>query len=179
MKFPLLEQIRTATEELHNDVEARMNLLSPDLDAAGYVRRLETLRSWQLALARAWNAAHLNLPWDVEFDLRLKWLEEDLGPEPSPEVTTDAFSPETADEWWGAFYVLEGSSLGGQVITRHIRSRCPEYADRVHYFAGRAGETGPRWMRFLQHLGAHAPQLDADAVARGAVKTFNALRARL
>jgi len=54
----------------------------------------------------------------------------------------------------GALYVLEGSTLGGQVIVRHLHAHFGErVSGRTAYFAGHGAENGPRWRVFKDILG--------------------------
>ena len=76
----------------------------------------------------------------------------------------------------GALYVLEGSTLGGQVIARQLAAA--GIAGRT-FFAGRAERTGPLWKQFGQLLEAAAASEDADAIVASAILTFQTLAAWL
>lgn len=65
----------------------------------------------------------------------------------------------------GALYVLEGATLGGQVLRREMARRLGVHADNGGAFLDVYGtETGRRWKDFLDYLG-RLP-LDADATQR-------------
>ena len=73
----------------------------------------------------------------------------------------------------GAMYVVEGSTLGGQVITRQLaRAGIPLRA----YFTGYGPLTGPRWKTFCQLL-TEEPLVgaDPDEIVASACLTFNRL----
>lgn len=78
----------------------------------------------------------------------------------------------------GCFYVLEGSTLGGQLILRHLKRH---FADApvgsFAFFRAYGDEAGPMWRAFGQALTAAAAQAasgDFDArVVRGAQDTFD------
>ena len=77
----------------------------------------------------------------------------------------------------GALYVMEGSTLGGQVIARQLDKA--GIAGRT-FFAGRAERTGPLWKQFSQLLAEDAAGTTApDAVVASAVHTFQSLAAWL
>lgn len=73
----------------------------------------------------------------------------------------------------GAMYVVEGSTLGGQVITRQLAGAdIPLRA----YFTGYGTLTGPRWKAFCQLLSEAAPATsDQDQIVASARLTFNQL----
>ncbi len=73
-------------------------------------------------------------------------------------------------------YVLEGSTLGGQVIARQL---AVAGIDGRSFFASRAERTGPLWKQFTQLLEAAAAAEDADAIVASAILTFQTLAAWL
>ena len=72
----------------------------------------------------------------------------------------------------GAMYVLEGSTLGGQVIARQLTKL---HIDGHEYFSGRADQTGPLWKMFCAQLTEAAPASDHTAIISSAVQTFQTL----
>lgn len=80
----------------------------------------------------------------------------------------------TVAQLLGALYVLEGSTLGGQVIRRQLaKADIPLQA----YFTGYAERTGPMWKSFCQLLTEAARQEDQTEIVRSAVLTFQTLHA--
>ena len=79
---------------------------------------------------------------------------------------------------WGSMYVLEGSALGGQVISRQLaqdHAIGPETGGA--YFHGWGGQTGAMWRQFRERLERELGG-DEAAIARAcaaAVATFDAL----
>lgn len=86
-----------------------------------------------------------------------------------PELATTA-------EAFGALYVIEGATLGGQLITRVIRDRLgltPENGGR--FFASYGAFTGPMWRNFVSALDAEGVDPKQAAIMeRAAAGTFNA-----
>ena len=78
----------------------------------------------------------------------------------------------------GAMYVLEGSTLGGQVIARQLaKAGLP---GPFTYFAGYGPATGSRWKTFCALLGEAATEpATQDAVVASAGRTFHQLAAWL
>ncbi|MDP4026407.1 biliverdin-producing heme oxygenase [Methylobacterium sp. NEAU 140] len=77
----------------------------------------------------------------------------------------------------GALYVLEGSTLGGRLIARHIAALHGADAPCAYYRAHGSG-SGAMWAAFRGRLDA-LPEAGAPAAEAAAVATFEALRAWL
>ena len=76
---------------------------------------------------------------------------------------------------WGAMYVMEGSTLGGQLILKHLKKKLGEDFNSV-YFSAYGTHTGTYWKRFMEHLAEVASSNQwEDAIIQGAVKTFSLL----
>lgn len=72
---------------------------------------------------------------------------------------------------FGALYVLEGSTLGGKVISRMLLNTdvLADRHDALHFFSGYKEETGNRWKTFLAALNRQAK---AAVIAETAQATF-------
>jgi heme oxygenase len=78
-------------------------------------------------------------------------------------------------EIWGCLYVVEGSTLGGQVITRMVK-------DRLHltqengcaFFAGYGQQTAAMWREFCGSLNTFAEDHPAvqEEIVGAAIETF-------
>lgn len=86
------------------------------------------------------------------------------------------------EEALGCAYVLEGSTLGGQVISSHVSKALGLGAENgARFFAGYGRETWPKWKLFTEELetfGARRPE-SHDKVVQAAATTFRALAAWL
>ena len=78
----------------------------------------------------------------------------------------------------GLTYVLEGATLGGRVISRHIeRVLGLDAAHGARFFHGYGEQTGAMWKAFRAALSAFADQpTQEDQVVASAIATFAALR---
>jgi heme oxygenase len=77
----------------------------------------------------------------------------------------------------GAMYVVEGSTLGGRVIVRHLQQR-PLLAqtNAFAFFNGYSEMTGTRWKNFLVALCAFAAATGYDdEIIRGAKQVFHSI----
>lgn len=76
----------------------------------------------------------------------------------------------------GCLYVIEGATLGGQVITRHLLAThgiTPETGGA--FFAGYGAETGPHWQAFGAMITAAERFGAADEIVASANRTFETL----
>ncbi len=73
----------------------------------------------------------------------------------------------------GSLYVLEGSTLGGQIIVKHLQKTMPSGFVNTAYFSGYQQRTGSMWKEFLQQLTA-LPQSkqQEQQIISGAITTF-------
>ncbi len=165
----LLRRLRDETAVAHRRLEDELDLLS-----AGPGRFRAVLEGFH-GFHRVWEPAMGTV---IGERARLAVLERDLqgfgltaaqiaALPRCHEASTLAQSPAGA---LGSFYVMEGSTLGGQVI-----SRAPGAAG-LGYFNPYGGETGAMWRRFRSWLEAQAAPLDQAEIVAGAVATFEVLR---
>ncbi len=74
----------------------------------------------------------------------------------------------------GALYVLEGSTLGGRVIGRHIAAVHGLGGEGLAYYSGHGTRTGAMWSAFRARLDSFGGE--GDAVVAAANDTFDAMR---
>ena len=185
-----LQTLRKETQEQHDAVEGVLPLTGPGLDRDSYRRMLQCFysvvagwESWALRHAPARLLPLVNgrrraalLLRDIEF----------FGDSPFP-TTTEAdgehsrslpgslqtllgdHAPGSAEydaAFLGAMYVMEGSTLGGQYIARHVEQvlgLVPGQGDA--YFHGYGEHTGAMWNGFRQVLGSVPDRHSAVVVA--------------
>jgi heme oxygenase len=174
----ILTRLKIETAAEHSAIEDAARIMHPRLTVAeyrgyleksyGYYAAVEALL-WRLGV---WEA--LDLP-AVE-RIKLPLLADDLvalGVSPSAVIICDA-PPRLAAvaEGVGAAYVLEGSTLGGKVISRHVRHRLGEGVPRS--FLDCYGESiGSNWQSFRGALSRFAKSRGLeDAIVSGAKETF-------
>ncbi len=175
MTTPILDHLRSATRDLHDGLEARLDVFTRLADPA---RRREMVgrflafyRPAEAALARTL----ANEP-DLEFDARRKVpaLERDMATlKAASPVDAPLAPPAGRSEALGFLYVLEGSTLGGRVIDKQVRARglSPE---GLSFFQGYGEATGARWKAFCAVLERAD---DQAAAARGARSAFAQMEA--
>jgi heme oxygenase len=111
--------------------------------------------------------------WEIERRQRAHLILEDLGLAPAALPLCPALPP--LDSWpqlLGAMYVLEGSTLGGQVIARQLAQAGIPLRT---YFTGAGDQTGPLWKSFSQLLDEAATNDNATELVQSATLTFEHL----
>jgi heme oxygenase len=180
----LLSRLRLETRPYHDAVEA--NLFNQAL-TAGTVTTTETaqflarmygfVQPYETALRL--HAADLGPAWQLEQRYRGPLILEDLaklGFPAEPPLCLAMPPLRTRAQLLGALYVIEGSTLGGQVIARQLdKAGITAHA----FFTGRAERTGPLWKMFCQLLSEAAADEDQPAVVASAILTFQTLSAWL
>ena len=180
----ILPRLRFETSLSHDAVEA--NAFNQAL-TAGTVTAAQTaeflarmhgfVQPYEAALRR--HAADFGPDWQLEQRYRAHLILEDLarlGYPAKPPVCPTMPPLETRAQLLGAMYVLEGSTLGGQVIARQLAAAG---ITGRSFFAGRAERSGPLWKQFGPLLEAAAASEDADVIVASAILTFQTLAAWL
>lgn len=74
----------------------------------------------------------------------------------------------------GAMYVIEGSTLGGQIIQRHLGSlHGLTHSRGIAFFSGYGEQTGMLWRAFAEIAGVYAEGSGAeDRIVAGAIETY-------
>ncbi len=166
----LLEALRTGTALLHVALEKRLPFFSEYLDADWFRRLLQAYYGFYGAMEAALYDCEL-IPDGYDTELRVKTPTllsdllalglNDMAINDLPRCTQLPLL-DTPAACLGALYVLEGATLGGQVLRREMAQRLGLDADNGGAFLNVYGpETGRRWKDFLDYLG-HQP-LDAPA----------------
>lgn len=180
----VLTRLRAETRAEHDAIEQTLDLVNEDLTAASYRHRIEQFYGFYRPLEDRMRAIDSWLaPWlDATQRRKTLLLEQDLkvlgctSPEGLPRCSD---LPPLADPaaYFGCLYVLEGSTLGGQVIGRHIRDKLGVTAETGgRFFAGYGDQTGLHWQQFRSALTAFSAIHDADEqVIAAARSTFDRL----
>lgn len=115
--------------------------------------------------------------WELSLRFRAHLIPQDLQRPAAGLPLCAALPPlHTHAQLLGAMYVMEGSTLGGQVITRQLAKA--DISLR-RYFTGAGERTGPLWKSFGQLLTAAAATTSEDEIVASAGLTFQRLGAWL
>jgi heme oxygenase (biliverdin-IX-beta and delta-forming) len=175
-----MARLKRETAPAHQALETRLDLLRPGLTLAEYKRLLARFygfyRPWEQAAfpvleeARPGLAAGRRKVHLLEADLRSLGV----GLEELP-VSGELPPLRTTAQVLGSFYVLEGATLGGQVLSRHFSRLLGLEMEGMRFFSGYGEETGPMWQAFREAMAASVAPAEEEAVVRSAVATFEAL----
>jgi heme oxygenase (biliverdin-IX-beta and delta-forming) len=177
----ILSRLKLETAAEHAAIEGATRVMSPELSTAEYRRYLEDTFGFykvveaQLSEAGVWDALGLSSAERVKLPLLVRDLEQ-LGAGDTSKLDVCAAPPvfaSVADAVGGA-YVLEGSTLGGRVISRHLQQRFGAAVPRA-FLECYGARTGENWQAFRTALGRFADCRETDErVLRGAKATFRA-----
>jgi len=177
----VLRRLRTETAAEHQAVEDALDLLDPELTLDRLVTALTRMHGfWQAAEAGldAWAGAHPADTAEVDWAARRRahLFAADLAAlGAGPAGALPALPPVAdTDEALGRLYVLEGSTLGGVFIDRHLAG-LPQLADagRLSCFSPYGERTGVMWHAFRTVTRARVE--DADRLVGAARETFGTL----
>ncbi len=181
----VLRMLRSGTAAEHADLERSLDLLDPALDRTRLTDVLARMHGfWQAAETGldAWAARHPQDAGQVSWERRRRagLFAADLatlgarGAADAPELP----SPAGTDEAMGRLYVLEGSTLGGVFIDRHLATVPALSGLRLRAFSPYGPETGAMWRDFRRAARDRvAAGGDAGAMVAAARQTFGALAA--
>jgi heme oxygenase len=172
-----IQRLRQETEADHHSVEGAVPLMHQGLSIAEYVQCLQRI----FGVVAAWEerAAQVAPEWLQHallarqrrplLELDLSWFgvtEDDRRPA-LPEMNN-------LSSLFGTMYVMEGSTLGGQLIARHVEAALHLTEGRGNsYFRGNGSQTGPLWKEFCGMLNERIPDEQTDAVVVSAKAMFH------
>ena len=176
----VLSALRTGTHTLHVALEQRLPFFSATLDRAHYTRLLSAYFGFYQPLEDALlHSAFIPEGFDLQARLKTQALVQDLqalGDDPGalPRcLTLPALHSEACV--LGVLYVLEGATLGGNILRKQIAQHLGLDTHSGGSFLYVYGEdTGRRWKTFMAFLGS--VQLDEHAqreAVHAACSTFS------
>jgi len=183
----ILQRLRQATHTVHVSLETRLDLFKRVHSDQSYRALLEYFYSLHIPFESLIQGADSEIsPWlpDIKSRTRMDALRRDLGvlgnalPNEIPLATIPSLR--TTAELFGCLYVLEGSTLGGQVIARHIRETLHYTAENGCAFfsgyglSGNGSGVGEMWVKFRAGIEAYsaAHPENHDEIVAAATKTF-------
>ena len=176
--------LRIATDSEHRILEAELDLLRPSLTRENYAKLLAHFhafyRHWETEAESVMEAA---LPGFFEPRRKTLLLEADLAAlnyrlDASYERTACANVPRMSSvaRALGSMYVIEGSTLGGQILARHFRERFGfDCNSGCSFFSGYGERTAEMWRAFKEVL-AGRPDCEDEEMIDSALLTFRAMR---
>jgi heme oxygenase len=179
----LRQALRVATAEAHAELEAALDLVGRVPDRQSFVRVLERFLGfhiiWELAIRQ-----HADLRSFHEPRSRLPHLRRDLaalGRTNAEQAALPACASaeglaDSAAAAIGSIYVLEGSTLGGQVISRALAGADWTPRGGLTYFNPYQARTGEMWRAFGTWAESRVAPAERDEAVAGANRTFALLQ---
>ncbi|HEY3838485.1 MAG TPA: biliverdin-producing heme oxygenase [Bryobacteraceae bacterium] len=180
----ILEDLKRSTADRHRAIEAVVPLTSPSLTVACYADYLEHLLPFYLNIEARLKA----LPGlaSAVIDIAERWKSESLvadlhslGRSGSSAANATCITPDihTLPQAFGCLYVLEGSTLGGEILVRIVRKRLGEQVAGTTRFLDSYGpRIRSKWQCLCQAIESRVQQpADRDIAIRSAQATFDTL----
>lgn len=187
--------IRNATTQCHASMEQDIDWSAAFSSPARYVELLRRFRRVIVPLeTRLGEASTGNEPVDTVRSDRLQqdiqtvmscYLEQHEDPGSEDRFTLKQTFAFDATTTWGVRYVLEGSALGGQILSKQLRTSQSNWTVNMmstldhsaavidRYFVGRGQETGSHWRTFCEQLNESLSDEEAtQRAAHAAIETF-------
>ena len=185
----IAELLRTKTADKHKELESMMfvnDIMDNSLSVDNY-KKLLTINYiiHQKLENRLANMLENNLAQKLEMNSRFKLqaLEKDLeywhiDSLTLPALDFELFIPDqNTASILGALYVLEGATLGGNVIKKHILAN-PNFKNAeggLNYYGVYGSELGSKWKSFITVLNESVVADDYDDCINSANQTFDNL----
>ncbi|WP_406854421.1 biliverdin-producing heme oxygenase [Alsobacter sp. KACC 23698] len=176
----LLTRLRTETRAAHDRIESDLDMLGPGLTLERYGALVARFH----AFFRIWEPRIGELVGDEAFfgpRRKLPLLEADLAALGLAPLRQTPRIPRLDDveEAMGSLYVLEGSTMGGQVIAKSLERRLGLAGPGATYFASYGRDVAARWRAFQDILASLSSPAADDRIVCAALATFESLQACL
>ena len=180
----ILAKLKEQTAEQHQRLEGNLNILARFNSAQGYKLLLEQFYGFYRPLEIHLGSVMCPSGFLANFTARRKTqlLEKDLLFLDLPERELLALpqcqrlpTVKSEAQAFGCLYVLEGATLGGQIISKYVADKLGYERERgATFFKSYGAEVRAMWWAFCQALREYATAHDADdEVVAAAVDTFD------
>ena len=174
-----LERLKLETRSEHLLTESAMAWMAPDLSRTQYIEMLQRLHS----MVRGWEKwVERNVPIDlvglIQGRQRSYLIEQDLRALGAsiageyakfPADRVPGLRPKKIRfraSFFGAMYVMEGSTLGGQFVAQHIQTLFGGDEGAYNsYFRGYGDRTGEMWRTFREAMAKLPSEEEANVIA--------------
>jgi heme oxygenase len=178
----IMTALRAQTRTQHDELEKALDLLAPPLSRDRFLRLVQRFfgfhRVWEPTIAqhgflREFHLARHRLPLLRGDLLALGMDATDIESLPLCYAARSCGMDE--DEALGALYVMEGSTLGGQIISRALATQDWVPHGGLRSFNPYGAGTGAMWRGFGDLIEREGANRDAAKIVTGAQRTFDLL----
>ena len=169
----ILAQLKARTAHQHQQTEDGVDLMRDDFSLEDYknllVRFFAFYKSYDEKLRDSLRENPIDFYEEKRFNTpRLVADLKSLGMSDKEisniETFDDLPAMDSPEKTFGSLYVIEGSTLGGQVISRHLKEKFDfDESSGAAFFSGYGKDTGKMWNSFREAVTAFA---DGDGVNR-------------
>ena len=158
----ILARLKARTAHQHQQTEDGVDLMSDDFSREDYRQLLVKFYAFYQLFETKMRESILENPVDLDYAERLNApkLAADLT---NLGMTEEEISPikgfddlpalDSKEKIFGALYVVEGSTLGGQYISRHLKEKFGlDETNGAAFFSGYGKETGKMWNAFREKI---------------------------
>jgi heme oxygenase (biliverdin-IX-beta and delta-forming) len=181
----IMRELKEATRRQHEDLEQTVDVLNQMFSPESYKILLAKFYRFYSAIESELGKLDLKqYGYDITDRLKTPKLEKDLenlglmDEAKNFSVWDDLPELDSADKAFGTLYVLEGATLGGQIINRHLKQHLdltPENGGL--FFNGYGDQTGPKWKEFCQLATEFAAAANSDEmIVQSAKDTFESFK---
>lgn len=189
----LRDQLKHETRQEHHDLEKALDLFSAQFNVTDYCNLLVKFFVFHVAFDAYLVVKGLEDSSAEKFYLdgrsKKNWLAQDMdfmGIDNVADIrklSHDDFAillPST-EHIWGAIYVIEGSTLGGEILARHFTKTLGLFPEAgLRFFTAYGSETKAKWNETIHQLEALAKQdVRHENIIVGAKRTFGFLKQHL
>lgn len=181
----ITEAVKERTDSYHQNIETvgrLKRLFSEDYTKEEYRALLRQFYGYHKPLERAFmESGELRELLDFTSRQRVGALEADLKTLGMSQEEIDALPEstelprhDTLPRLVGCMYVLEGSTMGGQMISKHLSAKFGfENGEGVRFYAGYGAETMPMWKAFKGFVNENfSSSEELDQISESAAETF-------
>jgi len=179
----ILAQLKARTAHQHSQTEDGVDLMRDDFTLDEYRRLLVRFYSFYKSFEEKVSSALQQNSLDLNHSERLNTPKliadlKSLGMSESDisaiEAARDLPALSSGERIFGSLYVIEGSTLGGQVISRHLKQKFDlDETNGAAFFSGYGKDTGKMWNGFRESITAFAAEgVNKEEIIAGAIETF-------
>lgn len=183
-KDSILARLKERTAHQHQQTEDGVDLMSDDFSLDDYRNLLIKFYAFYQSFEAKMKSAIEKNQVDFDYAERLNAPKlfndlQSLGMSKTDISNIESFEDlpalDSAERIFGALYVVEGSTLGGQFISRHLKEKFDlDETDGVAFFSGYGKETGKMWNAFREKITAFALNSENhEAIIKSANATFD------
>ncbi len=179
----ILAQLKSRTAHQHQATEATVDLMREDFSLEDYRNLLVKFYAFYQPFEDKMREALKHNPIDFNHDERLNTpkILADLRSLGMSEIEISQIEPtddlpalDSKENIFGSLYVIEGSTLGGQVISRHLKQKFDlDETNGAAFFSGYGKDTGKMWNGYRESITNFAEgDANSEEIIVGANETF-------